>query len=67
MIATGTYQTGIEKVEGIGGCTFEVKKGIIKKEKWHFWDEHNNQIEGDEALISDMEHCKPIWIKIYEQ
>jgi len=57
LIAEGIYKSISTKIEGEGGCSYEVIEGVADKEKWNFWDENGKEIKPNEGLIKRLEIC----------
>lgn len=57
LIAEGFYKLQKIKVEGQGGCPYEITEGIIDKERWNFWDDKGQEIKPKEDLITKLEAC----------
>ena len=55
LVAAGTYKLEKVLIEGEGECSYEIIESKIQKEKWKFWDEKGNQIQGTEKLIKKFE------------
>ncbi len=58
LIAEGLYKPKKIKIEGIGGCPYEMKEGKIDRETWKFWDRKGAEISPSDGLIKRIENCK---------
>jgi hypothetical protein len=63
LIANGTYKPVKQKIEGEGGCPFEIISGKINRKEWQFWDGHGNTIAPSDELLDKLEKCEVIRTK----
>lgn len=57
LVAEGRYKLKKIKVEGNGGCSYEITRGLIVQDEWNFWDEWGNKISPNKEFISRIENC----------